>query len=372
MSLLERRMTPSITVRKEELKEFAASLLVAAKCPPEEAEIVSESLVWADLRGRDEYGVSTRLPNLVERLVRGLIHSPAAMSWMPIAPATYVLDAGHGFGQVAARLAMDKAITLSQNQGIGLVAVRQSNHFGAASYYCARATEAGCIGFACTNAFPKVAPFGGRRPILGTNPLAFGCPTASGVPVLVDLSTAAYAGSSLRKTSAALGQLPLEVALDAHGQPTTDPRAAAAGCLLPAAGPKGFGLGLMVEILSGILTGAAMGQEVGSLFYTWDRPVNVGHLFMAIHIEHFMPRMDFVGRLTTLLGWIAECPRREQAEAIRFPGELRGQYAALYEREGIPLEAKAVQVLNQLADEFKVGRLAEDQSRTTVSQDYCK
>jgi len=158
MSLLERRMTPSITVRKEELKEFAASLLVAAKCPPEEAEIVSESLVWADLRGRDEYGVSTRLPNLVERLVRGLIHSPAAMSWMPIAPATYVLDAGHGFGQVAARLAMDKAITLSQNQGIGLVAVRQSNHFGAASYYCARATEAAASASPAQMHFPRLRP----------------------------------------------------------------------------------------------------------------------------------------------------------------------------------------------------------------------
>jgi LDH2 family malate/lactate/ureidoglycolate dehydrogenase len=362
-------MTVPITISKEELKEFAVKLLLAAKCSSEDAETVSESLVWADLRGRDEYGVSTRLPNLVQRLVRGLIHSPAAMSWMPTAPAAYVLDAGHGFGQVAGRLAMDKAIELSQNQGIGLVAVRQSNHFGAASHYCARAAEAGCIGLTCTNAFPKVAPFGGRRPVLGTNPLAFGCPTASGVPVLVDVSTAAYAGSSLRKSSAAGGRLPPGVALDANGQPTTEPSAAAEGCLLPAAGPKGFSLALMVEILSGILTGAAMGREVGSLFYTWDRPVNVGHLFIAIHIEHFMPRMVFEDRLKTLLGWVAECPRQHETEAIRFPGELRGQYAALYERDGIPLEEKAVQLLNRLADEFKVRRLAEDQSPTKVSED---
>jgi LDH2 family malate/lactate/ureidoglycolate dehydrogenase len=360
-------MTASITFGKEELKEFSVRLLLAAKCSPHDAEIVAESLVWADLRGRDEYGVSTRLPNLVQRLARGLIHSPAAMKWMPIAPAAQVLDAGHGFGQVAGRLAMDKAIDLSRNQGIGLVAVRQSNHFGAASYYCARATEAGCIGLTCTNAFPKVAPFGGRRPVLGTNPLAFGCPTDSGVPVLVDVSTAAYAGSSIRKTSAAGGQLPPEVALDANGQPTTEPSAAAGGCLLPAAGPKGFGLGLMVEILSGILTGAAMGQEVGSVFHTWDRPVNVGHLFVAIHIEHFTPTMVFDDRLKTLLGWVAECPRQHHAEAIRFPGELRGRYAALYERDGIPLDAGAVQHLNRLADEYQVRRLAENRSRAQAS-----
>ena len=358
----------SIILRKEELKDFAFRLLLAAKCSSEDAEIVSESLVWADLRGRDEYGVSTRLPNMMQRLVRGLIHSPAVMTWTPIAPAAYLLDAGHGFGQVAARLAMDKAIDLCQSQGIGLVAVRHSNHFGTASYYCSRAAEAGCIGFTCTNAFPKVAPFGGIRPVLGTNPLAFGCPTASGIPVLVDLSTAAYAGSSLRKTSTARGQLPPGVALDANGQPTTQPEAAAQGCLLPAAGPKGFGLALMVEILSGLLTGAAMGREVGSLFYTWDRPVNIGHLFMAMHIDHFLPKEVFLGRLQTLLGWVAECPRRHDPEAIRFPGELRGHYAALHERNGIPFEERAVQALNRLADEFNVRPLVEDSACARVSE----
>lgn len=356
-------MSASITLAKEELKEFVVQLLIAAKSSSEDAEIVSESLVWADLRGRDEYGASTRLPNMIQRLLRGLIHSPSVMTWTPIAPSAYLLDAGHGFGQVAARLAMDKAIDLCQNQGIGLVAVQHSNHFGAASYYCARAAEAGCIGFTFTNAFPKVAPFGGSRPVLGTNPLAFGCPTALGVPVLVDLSTAAYAGSSLRKTSTAGGQLPPGVALDANGQPTTEPAAASQGCLLPAAGPKGFGLALMVEILSGLLTGAAIGREVGSLFFTWDRPVNIGHLFIAINIEHFMPKKVFLDRLQTLLGWVAECPRQHETEAIRFPGELRGQYATLYERNGIPLDERAVQALNRLADEFKVNRLAEAQLR---------
>lgn len=124
----------------------------------------------------------------------------------------------------------------------------------------------------------------------------------------------------------------------------------------------------MVEILSGILTGAAMGREVGSVFHTWDRPVNVGHLFIAIHTEHFMPTMVFDDRLKTLLGWVAECPRQDQAEAIRFPGELRGRYAALHECKGIPLDARVVEHLNRLADEYKVRRLAEDPSRAETSQ----
>jgi ureidoglycolate dehydrogenase (NAD+) len=348
-----------ITLTKEELKQFTFNLLIAANSSAEDAAIVAESLIWADLRGRDAYGVSCRLPNLIHRLKRGLIRSPAAFKWEAVAPAVYRLDAGHGFGHVAGRLAMDKAISVSRIQGVGFVAVRHSNHYGTASEYCAQAAESGCIGLSFTNAFPKVAPFGGKRPVLGTNPLAFGCPTSSGVPVLVDMSTAAFAGSSVRKSSGAGDQLPPGVALDADGQPTTDPSAVARGCLLPAAGPKGFALALMVEILSGLLSGAAIGQEVGSLFNTWDRPVNIGHLFIAIHIDQFMPRRIFLERLQMLLRWIAECPRQKEEEPIRFPGEVRGHYKALYERDGIPMEDRAVEVLNRLADELKVGRLAE-------------
>lgn len=358
-------MPHSIYISKEELKEFAVDILVAAKCSYEDAEIVANSLVWADLRGRDGQGVSNRLPNLVQRVVRGLIHSPATMTWTrSTAPAVCVLDAGHGFGQVAGCLAMDKAIEISHKHGIGLVAVRHSNHYGAGSYYCARAAEAGSIGFAYSNAFRKVAPFGGKRPVLGTNPVTFGCPTSSGVPVLVDFSTAAYAGSSIRRISAIGGQLRPGEALDATGQPTTEPSVIGEGCLLPAAGPKGFGLGLMVEILSGVLTGAAIGQEVGSLFHTWDRPVNVGHCFIAVQIDRFMPMAVFLDRLKTLLDGIAECPRQDETEPIRFPGELRGQYAALYQRRGIPLEESAVQLLNELADGLNVKRLIVGELRT--------
>jgi len=351
-----------LTLTKAELKEFAVNLLLAAKSSSEDAEIVSESLIWADLRARHGHGMFVRLPNLIQRLVRGLICSPAKMYWTPIAPAAHLLDADFGFGQVAACLAMDKAIALSKTEGIGLVAVRHSNHYGAASYYCARAAEAGCIGFAFTNSVAKVAPFGGRKPVLGTNPVGFGCPTPSGVPVLVDFSTSAIAGSSVWDISATGGQLPTGAALDVDGQPTTDPSAVAEGCLLPAAGPKGFGLGLMVEILSGVLTGAAIGREVGSLLHTWDRPTDTGHLFIAIQIDGFLPEELFLDRLKRLLGWIAECPRQSGGQPIRYPGQLRGQYGVRYERDGIPVDERAVHLLNRLADEFNVKRLSEEPS----------
>jgi ureidoglycolate dehydrogenase (NAD+) len=335
-------------------RQFVYDMLVAAGSAKSDAEKVTEILLWSDLQGRHTNGI-VRLSILAERLSRGLINSPATMTWTPLAPAVYSLDAGHGFGQVSGSIAMVKAIELAKSQGIGLVVVRHSNHYGAASYYCNQAAEAGCFGMTCTNAFPKVAAFGGKVPVLGTNPIAFGCPTLHGVPILVDLSTSAISGAEVRsKVDKSSNKLPLGVALDKSGQPTDDPKVANTGCLLPAAGPKGFGLGLIVEILSGILSGAAMGREVGSLFHTWDRPVNVGHMFMSIEIERFMPRDTFLNRLDTLLDWIKSSPRQVESEPIRFPGEIHTQYIDRYTREGIPLAEETVVALEKLSEKFKV------------------
>src|SRR5207253_334990 len=133
---------------------------------------------------------------------------PAPMAWTAVAPAAHCLDAAYGFGHVAGRLGMTRALELAGAEGIGLVAVRRSLHYGAAGYYCALAADAGYLGFTCSNAFPKVAPFGGTRAVLGTNPLAFGCPTPWGAPLLVDLATSALAGSDVRTIHGADGRLP--------------------------------------------------------------------------------------------------------------------------------------------------------------------
>jgi ureidoglycolate dehydrogenase (NAD+) len=349
---LETRMPETVTISKAELETFARCLLQAGGAAPSDAQLVADALVWADLRARHTQGVS-RLPNFVRRLQRGLICSPASMTWKPLAAAAYHLDASNGFGHIAGHRAMTKAIELAKSEGVGLVAVSRSNLYGAAGYFCSLATEAHCIGFSCTNAVAKVAPFGGTRPVIGTNPLAFGCPTASGVPILIDLSTSAIAGSSAREAGNGGGLLPEGVALDARGNPTRDPSAAAAGCLLPA-GPKGYALGLMVEILAGVLTGAAVGREVGSMYNTWDKPVNTGHIFLAIDIGRFYPLTDFLTRVDQLLEWIKSIPAKRDGEGVRVPGELRAQYAQAYSREGIPLPLHTASDLHKLAEELKV------------------
>jgi LDH2 family malate/lactate/ureidoglycolate dehydrogenase len=332
---------------------FIVDVLRAAGANSEDAGVVAEGMLWADLRGRHINGL-TRLPNIVERFMKGLIRSPANMAWQEVGQAAALLDAGHGLGHVAGRRAILRAVELARAQGVGLVAVRHSNHFGAAGYYCALAAEAGCLSFNYTNAFPKVAPHGGRKPVLGTNPIAFGCPTLGAGPLLVDMSTSAISGAEARSTGGKGGQLPPGVALDAEGCPTRDPAALKMGCLLPAGGARGFSLGLMVEILSGVLTGSAVGKEIGSLFYTWDRPVDVGHLFIAVDIERFLPLSEFLGRLDGLLAWIAATPPQEGFESVRIPGAIRAQFAEKYALKGIPVAQESVAPLVQLARRFNL------------------
>jgi len=330
-------------------------VLAAVGAASGDADAVADGLLWADLRARPAQGL-LRLPILVRRLARKLIRSPAPMAWTTIAPAAHRLDAAYGFGHVAGRLAMARAVELASAEGIGLVAVRRSLHYGAAGYYCALAADAGYLGFTCSNAFPKVAPFGGTRAVLGTNPLAFGCPTPWGAPLLVDLATSALAGSDVRTIHGADGRLPAGSALDSAGKPTDDPEAVASGCLLPAAGPKGFGLGLMVEILSGVLAGAGVGREVGSLFGTWDRSVDAGHVFIAIALERFVPRQTFLERVGGLLDCVRTAPPVADGDPIRYPGEIRAGYAATYARDGIPCDEAMVRAIDELTAEFGVRR----------------
>lgn len=353
--IFKKQMPSPVILKQDELKGFAVNLLIAAGCSAEDAQAVSEALVWADLRGRYPQGVF-RLPVLVKMLNQGLVISPACMVWTERAATIHHLDAGNGFGQVAGRLAIKRAIEIAKSFGVGVVTVSRSNHYGAASYFCALAADAGCLGLTCTNATPKVAPYGGIRPVLGTNPIALGCPTSSGNPILVDFSTAAFAGSSVRNIVEAGGQLPPDVALDANGHPTTDPSAVSDGCLLPAAGPKGFGLGLMVEVLSGILSGAGMSHEVGPYYKTWKRSVNCGHVFAAIDICQLQPMETFLSRTDELISVVKTTPKQNSYEEILIPGEIRARYLEMYTRKGIPLTEETVHVLGQLADSLKVNR----------------
>jgi len=345
-------------VSPEQHLRFGRAAALAAGASFEDAVALAEAFLWCDLRGWHINGL-VRLENTIERLSRGLVQSPAEMKWLQERGVACLLDAGNGLGAVAGGTAMSRAVELAQAHGVGVVGVRRSNHFGAAAYYCARAVEAGCLGFAFSNAFPKVAPHGGANAALGTNPLAFGSPLPNGEMLLVDLSTSAISGADVRRIQKEGRLLPPDVALGPDGRVTLDPAEVDEGCLLPAAGPKGFGLALMVDILSGVLTGGSVGHEVGSLFHTWDRPSDVGHFFIALAIRSFVPMDGFLTGVHRLVAGLRATPLREGFSEIRLPGELRARNAEEFRRTGIPLPVTTVKTLDALAKRLGIRPIGE-------------
>jgi LDH2 family malate/lactate/ureidoglycolate dehydrogenase len=344
----------TVRVQHETLVRFAEDLAVAGGVPQHEAAALAETLGWCDLRGHQTQGVYL-LPILLKRLKLGLVRSPSGMRWQRTGPSTATLDAQHAFGQIAGGLAIDRAVGLATETGVGIVAVKNSNHFGAAGYYAARAAEQGFLGLAYSNSMPKVAPHGGRHRLLGTNPFAFSCPRPNAPPLVIDLATGASAGSLVSHARRLGRPLPDGIALDSDGNPTNDPNEVdGGGCLLPMAGAKGYCLGLLVEILAGVLTGAAVAPNVGSVFRDLNRHTRCGHLFVAIDIARFLPAQQFGDRLEGLLAALTAVAPREGFDAVQLPGDGRLRCLEEQTRLGIPLSDYLVKSLSETANELGV------------------
>jgi LDH2 family malate/lactate/ureidoglycolate dehydrogenase len=317
-------------------------ILVAAGADAAEATEVADVLGWADERQRYPQGC-VWLDTLVARLRAGVLHSPAPCVVTTPASAVARVDAGGGFGQVATSRAVELAAERAHAFGVGLAVVVNSTHFGAAGYYAERLAASGHLGLVMSNAYPKVAAHGGTRPVLGTNPLAFSVPTTDDDGVLGDLSSGAIAGSRVRE-AIERGELLAEgTALDADGRPTRDPSAMeAGGVMLPAAGPKGYALGLLVELFTSVLGAGAVAGAVGSVFDT-TAAVGVSHTVLAIRPLDD----DFAARAGGLLELVRTGAGADSA--VRIPGAARSRAAAEAREHGIDLPGDSLRRLRAVA-----------------------
>jgi LDH2 family malate/lactate/ureidoglycolate dehydrogenase len=232
------------------LLEACGRILEKVGVPPEQARIIAEVTVEADLRGIGSHGL-LRLPAYVHRVQAGLMAADTQLKVVRERGATVLLDAQGGFGQVAGVYAMNQAIERARQHGVGFVAVRNANHFGIAAYYTMMALPHRMIGIAATNAAPSMAAWGGTTPVLGTNPISVAIPTGQDVDIVLDMASSVVARGKIRAAATKGERIPLGWALDAEGRPTEDPQAALKGTLLPIGGPKGYGLALVVDVLAG-------------------------------------------------------------------------------------------------------------------------
>jgi len=332
------------------LRRFCIRLLVAGGSKPRDAVIVAESLIDAELDGISSHGVS-RLPFYLKRLSQGYINRRPNLRVTVEAGAASVLDADNAFGAVAAHHAMQLAISRARTFSIGLCAVKNSNHLGALSFYVRQAARRGYIGLACCNSAPAIAPPGAKDAVLGTNPLAAGFPNGS-QPLIVDMSTSQINRSLIIEAAASGARLEPGWALDESGQPTLDAKAATKGSLLPIGGAKGFGLSLIVEVLSAVISGASISPRITGTFTDSNRVSGVGHLMLCINPLVLNP--GFGADIVDLIQVLRASSPASAGTLVRLPGDRRQRSRAESQESGIFIRLSAAAALKSVAAGYHV------------------
>ncbi|MDI6893872.1 MAG: Ldh family oxidoreductase [Bacillota bacterium] len=336
-------------IEAEKLKEFCRSAFRRAGTSEEHAWLLADALVEADLRGVETHGCS-RLGMYVERMGTGSINPRPRLRMVREHGATAVLDGDRAMGQLATWEAMGRAMDLAEIHGVGVVAVRDSGHAGALGYPAARALVRDMIGSVTTNTGPLMAPWGGARPVLGNNPFAMAIPSDAGFPVVLDTALSVVARGHIIMAARRGKPIPEGWAIDLEGRPTTDPEAALLGSVLPIAGYKGYGMALMLEILTGVLAGGTFGSDVGR-FAGGDprRPVDMSHLVVVLRVASLMDVAEFRARVARLLQQVKSSRRPDTAGEVLVPGERSWRKRERRLREGIPLEEATAVILRKVS-----------------------
>ncbi len=334
------------------LKTFAEACYRAMGVPGDAAALVADSLVQADLWGHASHGVM-RIFWYGDRIRSGATDPLAAPDMSGTAAAISVIDGRDGIGQVMAHRAMTEAIGAAKRHGIGAVAVRNSGHFGTAMYFTRMAARAGCIGFLSTNASPAMAPWGGREKRVGNNPWSWAAPAGRYPAMMLDMANTAVARGKIYVARQKGVAIPEGWAIDADGRATTDPSAAIAGNILPMAGHKGYAISVVMDALSGILSGSAFGRDVTGPYMAEGRS-GVGHLALAIDIAAVRPLAEFEADMERMIDDLKSAPKAAGTDEIFYPGEIEARTEARLLTEGIELPTDTASELRARGAELGV------------------
>ncbi len=329
------------------LREFVASVYRSTGVPDADADFVADTLVQADLWGHQSHGV-LRLGWYDARLRSGAMQPVTVPQTVVDAGAVAVIDGGDGIGQVIARHATQEAVRRARLHGVGVVSVRHSNHFGTCMYFTGMGARAGCITLLMTNAGPNMAPWGGTKKMIGTNPWSVGAPAGRHPPIIMDVANSGVARGKIFLAQQRREQIPQGWALDKDGAPTTDPRAALEGLILPMAAHKGYAIGVMVDILSGVLSGSSFLDDVHGPYDPVNRS-GAGHFVAAFNLEAFQPRAQFDARMEEYIARLKAVPVAPAHTEVYYPGELEAKNDAHNRQHGLVLPAATWADLDRVA-----------------------
>jgi L-2-hydroxycarboxylate dehydrogenase (NAD+) len=360
----------NIFVDCDELKRFMKDGLLALGVPEADAEISSEVLIESDIRGIKSHGIG-RFKMYVDRMRMGIISPISKETIIKETENTALIDGDNSLGHVVAYHAMHLAIDKAKGHNIGMVAVRNSSHFGIAGFYPAMAINNDMVGLSFSNARPSVAPTYGVEPVIGTNPISFGAPSDEVHPFLLDIATSTTQRGKIEVLAREGKETPKGLTIDKHGNEPTDSKALlrmfveGTASLLPLGGAgeelgghKGYGLGVMVEILCAALSAGSFGRALSGLEGEKHIPHRLGHLFIAINIESFVPIEIFKKITGSIMREIRSSAKVPGHDRIFLAGEKEFDMMERRKKEGIPINKSLQEIMVELRKDLHLGKYA--------------
>ena len=327
------------------LKKTVFSIFRKYGLSKNDSKLSTDALINAELVGAHSHGLS-RLKMYCDRIQKKLINPKPKIKIKNISQSISYIDADNSIGFVAADIAIKKAIKNAKKTGIGLVAVKNSGHYGLSGYYAEQAVKKNLITMIYTNAPPAIAPYGAVKSLFGTNPICFGTPTGLKTPFILDTSISMINRGKIRVAARNNEKIPEGVALDKKGRPTTDAKKALQGIQLPIAGFRGSGLAWMVDILSGVLTGGNHAGRVKDPFDDFTGPQNIGHLFIVFKPNLFVK--DYKKRIKENLKKIKNLPKLKGIKKIYYPGENKSERYKINSKNEISIPINILNEINLL------------------------
>jgi len=349
--------TTDLHVSASNLTSFVARAFGAAGLPENDAQILADLMVEADLRGSDTHGV-IRLPLYVRRLRAGGINANPNIRLISDRASVALIDGDNGMGHLVMRRAAELAIEKAKVTGIGWVGARMSNHAGPAALYVTMPLAHDMVGlYFAVGSNNHLPPWGGSESLLGTNPMAVAVPSLDEPPIVLDMAPTVAAYGKVRLKAQRGEPMPVGWMIDRDGKPLTDPKRADEGHLLPIGDYKGYGLSLIIALLAGALNRAAVGREVIDFVKETGRATNTGQAIMALSIEAFMPPIEFKKAVDIFIRDIRQSRRLPGVDRIWLPGEQSHAKRLDRRARGVPMSKALRESLDTVARELKVAPL---------------
>ena len=336
------------TVREDELTALAVGALEGLGMARKDGEDAARILVMGDLFGVHTHGVS-RLESYAERVKGGGARARPDIRIERVAPTIARLDGDRGVGPLVGMRALEAAMEMARESGTGIVFARDSNHFGAIGPYNYLAAQEGFASIIGSNSSTTIAPHGGRDARVGNSPLGFGVPRPGGRPIILDMAISVVARAKIRDALKAGKPIPDTWATDRDGRPTTDPKAALDGFLLPIGGYKGYGLALIVDLFAGLLSGAAYLTHVQTWIGAPHAPQDLGHFFFLIDTSRLGSSSWLAERMDDFAGILHSTPPADATRPVLLPGEIEMDKLERHRRDGVAMDEEVLEMLARCA-----------------------